>query len=149
MTSPIILGVIAEINNKLPLARVVAMSVALCEAIYNDEDEIDDDMEVCAGLTIGDVREYGDFWESTAHLHSVIASLLESETQRIANPILAAYPDTTADDLFLVVSCTDDLQIAAFAEVQERCRQMWNKPVVKRSADGSEDGFWTFFTNRY
>jgi hypothetical protein len=152
MTSPIILGVVAELRNSLSLNRVVAMSVALCESIYNDDGEVDDDMMLYSGLSIGTVREIGDFWNNHGAMNCIVASLLESETQRIANPILAAYEPATAEDRTLVIRATDDVQIEAVKEVTRRCKEMWDvppAPVVLRDADNSPTGFWGWFTSRF
>lgn len=150
MPSPIINGLIAELNRQLNLERVVAMSVGLAVAIHDDEDDrIGDDFELFNGCNVGDLREYGDFWENPMFVCGIVAALLESETQRIANPILANWPDATAEDRNAIIHATDNVQIEAMSELVDRCRQMWSRPTVQRNADGSEDGFWTFFTRNY
>lgn len=148
MPSPIINGLIAELNRQLNLERVVAMSVGLAVAIHEDDEEVEDDFELFV-MTVGDLREYGEFWERPDMICAIVASLLESETQRIANPILANWLDATVEDRNAIIHATDEVQIQAMAEVADRCRQMWSRPTVQRNADGSEEGFWTFFTNRF
>lgn len=148
-TSPIIAGLIAVINEQLNYERVLNMSVGLAVAIHDNHEDVKDEFELFNGVTVGDLRSYNEFWEHPVFVCGIVASLLESETQRIANPILANWPDATNEDRNAVIHATDDVQVEVMGALVDRCQQMWSRPTVQRNADGSENGFWTFFTNRY
>ena len=152
MTSPIILGVVAEVLAALPLERVVAMSVGLADAIIEEDDEIDDDRQLFM-TSVGELREIGPEWVGNPFLIcNIVASLLESETMRIANPILAAYPNADEEDRSLIIRCTDDLQVEAMALVAEQLAAKYLKPeapVVLRRGSNDVDGQWNDFASRY
>lgn len=151
MTSPIILGLIAELNSQLPLGRVVAMSLDLADRIIAGDPDVDDDVVIFGPLTVGLYRDQKAFWESPSLVNCMIASLLESETMRIANPILAAYPNTSREDRDLVIRATDQVQIEAALIVADQLAKKYGRvdTLVLRAGDNDTSGQWDWLTEQY
>jgi hypothetical protein len=151
MTRPIVLGLVSEVLAACNENRIFAIAATAAAEILSDEDdsELANDMPLFMGCTVGTLRDAGRFWENEMLVHTLVASLLESETQRVANPLIRAIDGFTAEDRQLIIRATDDIQIRVVARLVEHLNQKFPAAfTVDRAGDG-EEGIWSFFTNRF
>jgi len=151
MTRPIVLGLISEVLAACNENRIFLIAVDAAVDIFEDDEdsELDSDMPLFMGCTVGTLRDAGRFWESEMLVHTLVASILESETQRVANPLIRAIDGFTAEDRQLIIRATDDIQIRVVARLVEHLKRVYPTAHTVNRADGGEEGNWSFFTNRF
>jgi hypothetical protein len=142
MTRPIVAGIIAEVLSGLSVEIVVEKVVDMVGKIKNNDPSVDDDAIVFGYTVVGELREQPEFWQNVFVVNNLVAAFLEAETMRVANPLFAAIPGLSQDDVRAVVQATDEMQLEAVPEVIERCNELYNKPQIRRFADVTGGNAW-------
>jgi hypothetical protein len=155
MTRPIVLGLISEVLAACNEQRILRICTDIAVACHTGDDgdlDLHMDQPLFMSITIGDLANTPRFWENQMFVCALVASILESETQRVANPVLRAI-EATAEERDLIIRCTDDVQVS----IMNKLVQVMNVkfPVantVCRAGETPPDGevgMWTFLTRRY
>lgn len=122
MTRPIIQGIITELLSALPTETVADKVLALADKVMG--------------------KDAGEYWENPMIVHNLVATVLEDETMRLANPLLSVLDGATVADRDEIVQCTDQLQYAVVDVVTKRLRDAHN-PVIRRS---NFSNFWQYLS---
>lgn len=142
MIRPIVAGIIAEVLSNLSVEIVVEKVVDVIGKIKNNDPSVDDDAIVFGYTVVADLREEPDFWQNVFVVNNLVAAFLEAETMRVANPLFAAIPGLSQDDVRAVVQATDEMQLEAVPEVIERAEELYTQPQIRRFADVVGGNAW-------
>jgi hypothetical protein len=156
MTRPIVLGLISEVLAACNEQRILRICKDIAHAVHTGEgaDELGLEYEqpLFMSITLGDLVDAERFWENQMYVCALVASILESETQRVANPVLRAI-EATAEERDLIIRCTDDVQVSIMNRLVAFMNEQFPVAnVVSRAGatpPDSEVGTWTFLTRRY
>lgn len=142
MTRPIVTGIINEVLAAISIDVIIATVTDMIDKIKNSDPDIDDDMIVFGFTTVGELRDEPKFWENVFCVNNLVASYLESETMKVANPLLAVIPGITQEDVAAVIQASDPLQIEAVPVIMELCQEKYDIPQIIRFADAVGGSTW-------